>query len=90
MSGLRPVVADDQLAVLRMLADRRRALGEEHTRKVFQLHALLLELLPGGAKKDLSAIQAKALLAKVRPRDLVGKARRRLPAELVTDLDGMT
>jgi transposase len=43
MAGLRPVVADDQLAVLRMLADRRRALGGEHTRKVSQLHALLLE-----------------------------------------------
>ena len=87
MAGLRPVVADDQLAVLRMLVDRRRALGEEHTRKVSQLHALLLELLPGGAKKDLSAAQAKALLAKVRPRDLVGKTRRRLAAELVTDLE---
>jgi transposase len=30
----------------------------------------LLELIPGGAKKDLSARQAKALLAKVRPREL--------------------
>ena len=70
-----------------MLADRRRSLGEEHTRKVSQLHALLLELLPGGAKKDLSAAQAKALLAKVRPRDLVGKTRRRLAAELVGDLE---
>ena len=87
MSGLRPVVADDQLAVLRMLVDRRRALGEEHTRKVSQLHALLLELIPGGAKKDLSAAQAKALLAKVRPRDLVGRTRRRLAAELVKDLE---
>ena len=87
MAGLRPVVADAQLTVLRMLADRRRALGEEHTRKVSQLHALLLELLPGGAKKDLSAAQAKALLAKVRPRDLVGKTRRRLAAELVADLE---
>jgi transposase len=87
MAGLRPVVADDQVSVLRMLADRRRSLGEEHTRKVSQLHALLLELLPGGAKKDLSAAQAKALLAKVRPRDLVGKTRRRLAAELVGDLE---
>jgi len=34
MTGLRPVVAEDQLAVLRMLADRRRSLGAEHTRKV--------------------------------------------------------
>ena len=87
MTGLRSVVADDELTVLRMLADRRRSLGEEHTRKVSQLHALLLELLPGGAKKDLSAAQAKALLAKVRPRDLVGKTRRRLAAELVGDLE---
>jgi len=87
MTGLRPVVADDQLEVLRMLADRRRSLGEEHTRKISQLHALLLELLPGGAKKSLSAAQAKALLAKVRPRDLVGMTRRRLAAELVGDLE---
>ena len=87
MAGLRPVVADEQLAVLRLLADRRRALGEEHTRKVSQLHALLLELIPGGAKKDLSAAQAKALLAKVRPRDVAGKTRRRLAAELVADLE---
>lgn len=28
MAGLRPVVDEEQLAVLRVLADRRRALGE--------------------------------------------------------------
>ena len=33
----------------------------------------MLELLPGGAKKYLSAAQAKALLSTVRPRDAVGK-----------------
>ena len=87
MTGLRPVVPDADLTVIRMLADRRRSLGEEHTRKTSQLHALLLELLPGGAKKNLSAAQAKALLAKVRPRDQVGKTRRRLAAELVADLE---
>ena len=87
MAGLRPVVADAQLEVLRLLVDRRRSLGEEHTRKVSQLHALLLELLPGGAKKDLSAAQAKKLLAGVRPRDVVGKTRKRVAAELVADLE---
>lgn len=87
MSGLRPVVNDEQLAVLRLLVDRRRSLGEDHTRMVSQLHQLLLVLIPGGAKKDLSAAQAKALLAKVRPRDSVGKARRRLAAELISDLE---
>jgi transposase len=87
MTGLRPVVNDEQLAVLRLLVDRRRALGEDHTRMISQLHQLLLELIPGGAKKDLSAAQAKALLATVRPRDTAGKARRRVAAELVGDLE---
>jgi transposase len=87
VAGLRPVVADADLDVLRLLADRRRQLGEEHTRKVCQLHALLLELIPGGAKKALSAAQAKQLLAKVRPRDVAGKTRRRLAAELIGDLE---
>ena len=73
MAGLRPVVNDEQLAILRILVDRRRSLGEDHTRMIAQLHQLLLELIPGGAKKDLSAAQAKAILAKVRPRDAVGQ-----------------
>jgi transposase len=87
VAGLRPVVGDADLDVLRLLADRRRSLGEEHTRKVSQLHALLLELIPGGAKKDLSAAQAKQLLATVRPREVAGKTRRRLAAELIGDLE---
>jgi transposase len=87
MSGLRPVVDDARLAVLRVLVDRRRSLGEDHTRMIAQLHHLLLQLIPGGAKKDLSAAQAKALLATVRPRDAAGRARRRVAAELVADLE---
>ena len=87
MAGLRPVVNDEQLAVLRVLVDRRRSLGEDHTRMVSQLHAHLLELIPGGAKKDLCAAQAKTLLAKVGPRDIAGKTRRRVAAELIGDLE---
>ena len=87
MSGLRPVVDNEDLAVLRILVDRRRSLGEEHTRKMSQVHHLLLELIPGGAKKDLSAAQAKKLLATVRPRDAAGKTRRRVAAELIADLE---
>lgn len=67
MSGLRPVVSNDQLEVLQLLVDRRRSIGEEHTRKVSQLHRILLEMLPGGAKRFLSAAQARAILAGVRP-----------------------
>jgi hypothetical protein len=51
MSGLREVVNDETLEVLRLLVDRRRRIGEDHTRMVCQLHQLLLELVPGGAKK---------------------------------------
>jgi transposase len=87
MAGLRPVVRNEHLEVLRLLVDRRRSIGEEHTRKISQLHALLLELIPGGAKKDLSAAQAKKILAGVRPKDVVGKTRKRVAAELVADLE---
>jgi hypothetical protein len=31
MAGLPPVVSDEQLALLRILVDRRRSLGEDHT-----------------------------------------------------------
>lgn len=87
MAGLRPVVSDEQLEVLQLLVDRRRSIGEEHTRKISQLHRILLEMLPGGAKKYLSAAQARAILAGVRPRDAVGKTRKRVAAELVLDLE---
>jgi transposase len=87
MSGLHPVVDHEQRALLRILVDRRRALGEDHTRMISQLHALLLELIPGGAKKDLSAAQAKKLLATVRPRDAAGKTRRRVAVEMIGDLE---
>jgi len=90
MSGLRLVIDDEQLAVLRILVDRRRSLGEDHTRMVCQLHQLMLELIPGGAKKDLSAAQAKALLAKVRPRDAAGETRRRGPQNSSPTSSGST
>jgi hypothetical protein len=54
---------------------------------ISQLHQLLLELIPGGAKTAPSAAQAKTLLASVRPRDAAGKARRRVAAELISDLE---
>jgi transposase len=90
MTGLRPVVSDAQLEVLQLLVDRRRSIGDEHTRKISQLHRILLEMLPGGAKKYLSAARAKTILATVRPRDAVGKTRKRVAAELVADLERMS
>jgi transposase len=85
-SELRVIAVDDATVALRLLVDRRDELGRARTQTVNRLHRLLLELLPGGAKKYLSVAQAKALLASVRPRDVVGKTRRRLAAELITEL----
>jgi transposase len=87
MTGLHPVIANDQLEVLRLLVERRRRIGDEHVTKVCQLHQILLELIPGGAKKDLSAAQARRLLDSVEPTDLVGRTRKRVAAELVEDLE---
>jgi len=84
--GLRVITADDATVALRLLADRRDELGTARSQTVNRLHRLLLELLPGGAKKFLSAAQARELLATVRPRDIAGKTRRRLAAELITEL----
>ncbi len=85
-SGLRVLTYDEQLEVLRMLVDRRDELTQTRVQTVNRLHRLLSELTPGKAKKDLTALQAKAILAGVRPRDLAGKTRRRLAAEQLAEL----
>ena len=74
MSGLRPVINDEQLEVLRMCVDRRRSLGEEHTRKICQLHKLLLELIPGG-RHQLGG----DLLLEDRLRALIAESRIEMP-----------
>jgi len=85
--GLVKVGLDGDLLVMGMLADRRDELGQARTRTVNRLHRLLLELFPGGAKLFLSARQARALIATIRPRDLVGKTRRRLAVELIGEVE---
>jgi transposase len=84
--GLRKVAIDDTTVALRLLVDRRDQLGHTRTQVVSRLHHLLLELVPGGAKKFLSAQQARAVLNTVRPRDVVGKTRRWLASELIHEL----
>ena len=83
------VQLDADLQVMGMLADRRDELGRARTQTINRLHRLLLELLPGGAKKYLSAMQARKLVATVKPRDPVGKTRRRLVVELIGELEAI-
>ena len=56
--SLRSVQVDDATVALRLLVDRRDELGASRTTTVNRLHRLLVELIPGGAKKFLSARQA--------------------------------
>ncbi|GAA2384080.1 IS110 family transposase [Dactylosporangium salmoneum] len=85
-NGLRQVVVDDVTVALKLLVDRRDELGRARTEALSRLHQLLLELVPGGAKQFLSAPQARALLNTVRPRDIVGRTRRQLASELITEV----
>src|SRR3954451_5130105 len=84
--NLRVLKVDGELEALRLLADRREALTRRRVQTVDRLQALLAELLPGQAKKDITAMQAKAMLAGVRPRDVAGKTRRRIAAEELAEL----
>jgi transposase len=85
-TGLRVVAPDGDLEALRMLTDRRDELARLRVQTVNRLQRLLSELIPGQRKKDLSALQAKAMLATVRPRDIAGKTRRRMATEELADL----
>ena len=83
------IEVDPDLVVLGMLVDRRDELGRARTQTINRLHRLLLELFPGGAKKFLSAAQARALIATIKRRDIAGKTRRRLAVELIGELEGI-
>jgi transposase len=69
-----------------MLTDRREALTRRRVQTVDRLQALLAELLPGQAKRDITIGQAKTMLASVRPRDIAGRSRRRIAAEELAEL----
>src|SRR5690349_8584011 len=84
--GLRVLQVDGELEVLRLLVERREALTRRRVQTVDRLQALLAELLPGQAKKDITTGQAKRMLASVRPRDVAGKTRRRIAVDELAEL----
>src|SRR4029453_11359792 len=83
---LRVLRVDGELEALRILIDRREALTRRRVQTVGRLQALLADLLPGQAKRDITTGQAKAMLASVRPRDIALKTRRRIAAEELAEL----
>jgi transposase len=84
--GLTVVAAENHSQVLRLLSQRRAQLSATRTQTVARLHNLLAELLPGGAKRQLSADTAGKVLRQVRPATAVDECRRELARELLEDL----
>jgi transposase len=87
--GLRQLQIDEDLVVLRLLADRRDELSRTRAQTLNRLHRLLAELIGGGAQRHLSSFKARALLATVRPRDLPGRTRRQLAVDLIGELEAV-
>lgn len=82
-----PVVRPDEMAVaLRLLSNRRSELVALRTQAVCRIHRDLVTLIPGGSSKRLTAKEAKAILARIRPRGEIGKLRRSLLSEQINDL----
>jgi transposase len=84
--GVRQARRDGHAAVLKVWSKRYRDLGRARTQVACRRHAVLCELVPGGAWKAITAGQAAHLLAPVTPAGSVAMARCELAAEFTGDL----
>jgi transposase len=80
------VRADDHAVVLKVWSKRHRDLGRSRTQVVCRLHAVLCELLPGGASRRITAGQAARIVQSLTPPDAVAAARCELAAAYLEDL----
>jgi transposase len=82
----RPLEAEGIGDALALLDESRMNLAQSRVRLVNQLHALMRELLAGGAPTDLSAATAATLLRRVRPAGDVERIRKQIAAGLITQI----
>lgn len=85
-STLRAVVPAGHAEVLRLLAKRNTDIGDQRCRLVERLHALLIELAPGGIAKEINASDVVAFLATLSPASPVEQLRYDLAVELLDDI----
>jgi transposase len=83
---LRQVGVEDQAVVLHLLTKRRQDLVAARTQAINRLHRLLMDLVPGGARRNLTARRAAALLAVVTPAGQAAVTRHQLASELIADV----
>jgi transposase len=84
--ALRQVGIEDQATVLHLLTKRRQDLVAARTQTINRLHRLLIDLVPGGARRNLTARRAVVLLAGVMPAGAPAVTRWQLASELVADV----
>jgi transposase len=84
--GLRQVRVEDQAVVLHLLTKRRQDLVAARTQTINRLHRLLMDLVPGGARRNLTAKRATALLAAVTPAGAPAVIRWQLAGDLIADV----
>lgn len=81
-----PVIAEDLATVLALLDERRDNLVTHHTRLINELHALMRDLLAGGAPTDLTVASASRLLATVRPTGPAEAARKQVARDVINEV----
>jgi transposase len=88
-TGVREACREDHAAVLKVWSKRYKDLGRARTQIACRLHAVLCELIPGGAARQITAGQAGRILESATPADAVEAARWQLAAEHAEDLRGI-
>jgi transposase len=85
--ALAPVQPADHVTVCRLLVKHHNDLARWRNKLCCRLHALVVELLPGGIDKEVVANQARSLLAELEPDDVAAVERHRQAVELVNEIE---
>lgn len=80
------VTGEDHTTVFALLEERRANLAAQRVRAANQLHAVLRDLVAGGAALAITAKSASTMLRTVRPASPSEKVRKELAQDLVRDL----
>jgi transposase len=83
---LSEVAREDHAAVMRLWARRRKELTSSRTRVANRLHAVILELVPGGYAGEIYASKVARLLEAFEPAGAVAAARKEIAEERLDDL----
>lgn len=87
--SLRRVERADTTDLLRLLARRNTQIGNQRSRVVSRLHALLIELAPGGIAKEINASDVHRFLAGIDPITASDQLRFELAGELLAEIEAL-